>query len=76
MSDGSTELPCAGLSVVELAIGTSDLGLGMAGGVPGMILADLGASVVRVVGTEAVPIDEDLTWRRVVASRQADRHHR
>ena len=65
MSDGTIELPCAGLSVVELAVGTSDLGLGMAGGVPGMILADLGASVVRVVGTEAVPIDEDVTWRRV-----------
>ena len=32
-----------GLSVVEVAVGMSDLGLGLAGGVPGMILADLGA---------------------------------
>ncbi|HEX9033770.1 MAG TPA: CoA transferase [Streptosporangiaceae bacterium] len=57
-------LPCAGLSVVEVCVGTSDLGLGLAGGVPGMILSDLGASVVRVVGSAAMPIDEDLTWRR------------
>ena len=34
-----------GLSVVEVAVGASDLGLGLAGGVPGMILADLGADV-------------------------------
>ncbi|MFA1546252.1 CoA transferase [Actinomadura chokoriensis] len=56
--------PCAGLSVVELAAGTSDLGLGPAGGVPGMLLAGLGADVVRVVGTEPAPIDRDLTWSR------------
>ncbi|HEV2244864.1 MAG TPA: CoA transferase [Streptosporangiaceae bacterium] len=52
--------PLAGLSVVEVAAGTSDLGLGLAGGVPGMILADLGASVVRVAG--ALPIDSGLPW--------------
>ncbi|MFI5045748.1 MAG: CoA transferase [Acidimicrobiia bacterium] len=60
----ATGLPCAGLSVVELAVGTSDLGLGMAGGVPGMVLADLGASVVRVVGTRSVSLDRGLTWSR------------
>src|SRR5436190_954907 len=58
----SAEGPCAGLSVVEVAVGTSDLGLGMAGGVPGMLLADLGARVVRVVGTDTVAIDADVTW--------------
>ena len=52
--------PLAGLSVVEVAVGTSELGLGLAGGVPGMILADLGASVVRVAG--AMPIDSGLPW--------------
>ena len=46
--------PFDGLSVVEVAVGASDLGLGLAGGVPGMVLADLGATVVRVVGTEPV----------------------
>ncbi len=56
--------PCAGLSVVEVAIGTSELGLGMAGGVPGMMLADLGARVVRVVGATAPPIDRDVAWGR------------
>jgi len=56
--------PCAGLSVVELAVGVSDLGLGMAGGVPGLMLADLGASVVRVVGSERPAIDEGVSWSR------------
>ncbi|HXY92162.1 MAG TPA: CoA transferase [Acidimicrobiia bacterium] len=64
MSPPTRALPCAGISVVEVAVGTSDLGLGLAGGVPGMILADLGASVVRVVGTTNVPIDDAVTWRR------------
>ncbi len=59
------DLPCDGLSVVEVAIGTSDLGLGMAGGVPGMLLAGLGASVVRIVGASGLPIDEDVAWSRV-----------
>ena len=56
--------PCEGLVVVEVAIGVSDLGLGLAGGVPGMLLADLGASVTRVVGTEPVGIDRGLSWTR------------
>ena len=56
--------PCHGLRVVELAVGTSELGLGLAGGVPGMILSDLGASVVRVVGEHPAPIDADVPWGR------------
>jgi crotonobetainyl-CoA:carnitine CoA-transferase CaiB-like acyl-CoA transferase len=56
--------PCSDLTVVEVAVGVSDLGLGLAGGVPGMILADLGANVTRVVGCEAPPIDEHLSWGR------------
>jgi crotonobetainyl-CoA:carnitine CoA-transferase CaiB-like acyl-CoA transferase len=56
--------PLTGTAVVELAIGVSELGLGAAGGVPGMLLADLGAEVTRVVGAP-VPIDEQLTWTRV-----------
>ncbi|HEV7762022.1 MAG TPA: CoA transferase, partial [Acidimicrobiales bacterium] len=61
----ATELPCTGLSVVEVAVGTSDLGLGLAGGGPGMMLADLGADVVRIVGRSTTPLDDDLPWRRV-----------
>lgn len=52
------------MSVVEVAVGTSILGLGMAGGTPGMVLADLGASVVRVVGESPSPIDADVAWGR------------
>ncbi len=57
--------PLEGISVVEVAVGVSDLGLGLAGGVPGMLLAELGADVTRVVGTEAVGIDDHLEWGRV-----------
>ena len=56
--------PCRGVKVVEVAVGVSDLGLGLAGGVPSMILADLGATVTRVVGGAAPPIDEHLSWGR------------
>jgi crotonobetainyl-CoA:carnitine CoA-transferase CaiB-like acyl-CoA transferase len=56
--------PLAGLAVVEVAVGASDLGLSLAGGVPGMVLADLGATVTRVVGTAGPGIDEHLTWGR------------
>jgi crotonobetainyl-CoA:carnitine CoA-transferase CaiB-like acyl-CoA transferase len=58
------DLPCAGLSVVELALGVSDLGLGMAGGVPGMLLSDLGARVTRIVDPEPAQIDRDVAWGR------------
>ncbi len=56
--------PCAGLAVVEVAVGTSELGLGLAGGVPGLLLAELGADVVRIVGPAAAPIDADVPWGR------------
>ncbi len=76
---GSAPGPCAGLTVVELAVGTSDLGLGLAGGVPGMLLADLGASVTRVIGTSAPAIDGSVTWgrawhrdKRIVATDDAE----
>jgi crotonobetainyl-CoA:carnitine CoA-transferase CaiB-like acyl-CoA transferase len=72
-------LPCDGLSVVEIVVGTSELGLGLAGGAPGMLLADLGASVTRVVGLTAMQIDEDVPWgrawnrdKRVVATDDRD----
>jgi crotonobetainyl-CoA:carnitine CoA-transferase CaiB-like acyl-CoA transferase len=60
----SSPLPCAGLTVVEVALGCSDLGLGMAGGVPGMILAELGATLIRIVDAEPAPIDRDVAWGR------------
>lgn len=56
--------PCAGLTVVEVAVGASELGLGPAAGVPGMALADLGADVIRVTGTRPVEIDLHVPWGR------------
>ena len=56
--------PCAGLTVVELAAGVSDLGLGLAGGLPGRLLADLGATVTRVTGARPAPIDATVPWGR------------
>ena len=56
--------PLEGLSVVELAVGTSDLGLGLAGGVPGRILTDLGASTVRIVDPSPPEIDAGVEWGR------------
>lgn len=64
MSEADAGRPCAGLAVVEVAVGASELGLGLAGGVPGMILADLGATVTRVVGSDAPAIDAGVPWGR------------
>lgn len=63
MTVASTGAPCAGLSVVELVVGCSDVGLGLAGALPGMMLADLGATVTRVVGPDVPALDEGLSWR-------------
>ncbi|MBO0732280.1 MAG: hypothetical protein J2P57_23670, partial [Acidimicrobiaceae bacterium] len=57
--------PCAGLTVVELTGDTSEIGLGLAAGVPGMVLADLGASVTRVVAPTRPAIDRAVPWGRV-----------
>ena len=79
MSVPLNEQPCAGLSVVEVVVGTSELGLGLAGGIPGMLLAELGATVTRVMGGTALPLDEDVSWRhawhrdkRIVATDDRD----
>jgi crotonobetainyl-CoA:carnitine CoA-transferase CaiB-like acyl-CoA transferase len=72
--------PLAGLTVAELAVGVTDLGLGLAGGLPGMLLAGLGASVIRITatGAGAGTIDEQLPWgeawhrdKRIVATDDA-----
>jgi crotonobetainyl-CoA:carnitine CoA-transferase CaiB-like acyl-CoA transferase len=52
---GPGTAPLAGITVVELAAGVSDLGLGLAGGLPGMLLAGLGASVTRITARSAAP---------------------
>ena len=72
--------PCTGLTVVEVAAGVSELGLGLAGGVPGMVMADLGARVIRVVSATPVPLDGEVEWGRpwhrdkeIVATDEPDR---
>jgi crotonobetainyl-CoA:carnitine CoA-transferase CaiB-like acyl-CoA transferase len=57
--------PLDGIRVVEVAVGVTDLGLGHAGGVPGRLLADLGASVTRLVGGTPAAIDADVPWGHV-----------
>src|SRR6202008_198564 len=44
--------------------GTSDLGLGMSGGVPGMLLGDLGAKVIRIVDPSPATLDRHVAWGR------------
>ena len=56
--------PLDGIRVVEVAVGVTDLGLGHAGGVPGRLCADLGATVTRVVGPTPAPIDAGVPWGR------------
>ena len=70
--------PLAGLTVTELAVGVSDLGLGLAGGLPGLLLAGLGASVTRITATSGYAIDDHVPWgeawhagKRVVAAHDA-----
>jgi crotonobetainyl-CoA:carnitine CoA-transferase CaiB-like acyl-CoA transferase len=57
--------PLDGIRVVEVAVGVGDLSLGHAGGVPGRLLADLGAGVTRIVGASPAAIDADVPWGRV-----------
>lgn len=57
--------PLGGVTVVEVAIGVSELGLAHAGAVPGWLFAGLGADVTRVVGPTAPGIDAGVEWGRV-----------
>ena len=44
--------PLAGVRVVEIALGVSAVGAGMAASLPGALLRDLGAAVTRVQSRE------------------------
>ena len=57
--------PCEGVRVVEVAVGVSDLGLGLAGGGPGKLFVEFGATVTRLVDREPVGIDADVAWGQV-----------
>ena len=68
----TSTVPLHGVRVVEVAVGVSDLGLGHAGGVPGRLFADLGATVTRVVGPAVE--EHDAAAHEVRGVRQHERH--
>jgi crotonobetainyl-CoA:carnitine CoA-transferase CaiB-like acyl-CoA transferase len=51
------ETPLAGVRVVEVALGVSAVGAGMAASLPGALLRDLGADVLRVQSRECSTLD-------------------
>lgn len=58
-------MPLAGLRVVEVALGTTTVGLGMAASVPGMLLRDFGAEVIRVQSARRATLDAGVELERV-----------
>jgi crotonobetainyl-CoA:carnitine CoA-transferase CaiB-like acyl-CoA transferase len=57
--------PLAGLRVVEVALGTTVVGAGMASSLPGALLRDFGAEVVRVQSARRFTLDADVEFARV-----------
>jgi len=57
--------PLAGLRVVEVALGTSVVGAGMAASLPGALLRDLGADVARVQSSRRATLDAGVEFGRV-----------
>ena len=55
----------AGVRVVEVSAGISAVGAGLAGSLPGALLRDLGADVIRVQSSEACPLDAGVEYQRV-----------
>jgi len=64
-ADASGDLPLRGLRVVEVALATSDVGAGMATMLPGALLRDLGAEVVRVQSARRSTLDAGIEHARV-----------
>jgi crotonobetainyl-CoA:carnitine CoA-transferase CaiB-like acyl-CoA transferase len=60
----TTPGPLHGLRVVEVALGTSLVGCGLASSLPGALLRDLGAEVIRVQSAERSTLDIDLDLAR------------
>jgi crotonobetainyl-CoA:carnitine CoA-transferase CaiB-like acyl-CoA transferase len=58
------EAPLAGLRVVEVAIGTSTVGAGMATSLPGSLLRDFGADVARVQSRRRSSLDAGVDYAR------------
>ncbi len=58
------DTPLAGLRVVEVSRGLSMVGAGLASSLPGMLLRDLGADVVRVESTPPSTLDAGMDLAR------------
>jgi crotonobetainyl-CoA:carnitine CoA-transferase CaiB-like acyl-CoA transferase len=56
--------PLAGLRVVELALGVSAVGAGLAASLPGALLRDFGADVTRVQSGARSTLDSDVEFAR------------
>ena len=60
----SAPTPLAGLRVVEVALGVSAVGVGMAASLPGALLRDLGADVARVQCSRRSTLDAGIEFER------------
>ncbi len=63
MEDRNTA-PLAGVRVVEVALGTSVVGAGMAASLPGALLRDFGAEVTRVQSVHKSTLDAGVEYAR------------
>lgn len=61
MTDG----PLSGITVLEVALGTTSVGAGLATALPGALLRDLGAEVARVQSAGRCSLDAGVEWDRV-----------
>ena len=57
--------PLAGIRVVEAALGVSAVGAGLASSLPGTLLRDLGADVIRVQSRDKSTLDAGIEFARV-----------
>ena len=61
----STRGPLTGVRVVEVSLGMSEVGAGMAASVPGALFRDFGADVVRVQSSRRSTLDTGVEFSRV-----------
>jgi crotonobetainyl-CoA:carnitine CoA-transferase CaiB-like acyl-CoA transferase len=65
MTKAGAGAPLAGLRVVEVSLGLSAVGAGLASSLPGALLRDLGADVLRIQGTARSTLDAGVEFSSV-----------
>jgi crotonobetainyl-CoA:carnitine CoA-transferase CaiB-like acyl-CoA transferase len=65
MADMDLSRPLRGLRVVEVSLGVSVMGAGLAGSLPGTLFRDLGAEVIRVQSKRRPALDAGVEFARV-----------